>query len=121
MEFNKKKVTDFLSNNAIVILLVLLVLFVGFTRKGFFSGPNYSNIITNVTPRFIIALRRQRLSDHQGHGPVGWPNGRFRRRYRLYAAAASGLYCEILCESAADAVSRRPVDRHVDHGVLRSA
>ena len=40
MEFNKKKVTDFLSNNAIVILLVLLVLFVGFTRKGFFSGPN---------------------------------------------------------------------------------
>ncbi|MFR5600005.1 MAG: ABC transporter permease subunit, partial [Holdemania filiformis] len=56
MEFNKKKVTDFLSNNAIVILLVLLVLFVGFTRKGFFSGPNYSNIITNVTPRFIIAL-----------------------------------------------------------------
>ena len=56
MEFNKKKVTDFRSNNAIVILLVLLVLFVGFTRKGFFSGPNYSNIITNVTPRFIIAL-----------------------------------------------------------------
>ena len=56
MEFNKKKVTDFLSNNAIVILLVLLVLFVGFTRTGFFSGPNYSNIITNVTPRFIIAL-----------------------------------------------------------------
>ena len=59
MEFNKKKVTDFLSNNAIVILLVLLVLFVGFTRKGFFSGPNYSNIITNVTPRFIRSEERR--------------------------------------------------------------
>lgn len=120
MEFNKKKVTDFLSNNAIVILLVLLVLFVGFTRKGFFSGPNYSNIITNVTPRFIIALgvsgclitkaRTCRLAEWSVSAALS-----------PVRCAASGLYCEILCESAADAVSRRPVDRHVDHGVLRSA
>ena len=109
MEFNKKKVTDFLSNNAIVILLVLLVLFVGFTRKGFFSGPNYSNIITNVTPRFIIALGVSGCLITKG---TDLSAGRM---------VGFGLYCEILCESAADAVSRRPVDRHVDHGVLRSA
>lgn len=56
MNFDKNKAINFISNNAIPLLLVVLVFYVGFTRNGFFSGPNLSNIITNVTPRFIIAL-----------------------------------------------------------------
>lgn len=56
MEFNVKKVKNFLSNNAITVMLVILVIFVGFTKKGFFGGPNISNIASNVTPRLIIAL-----------------------------------------------------------------
>ncbi|MEG0177107.1 galactose/methyl galactoside ABC transporter permease MglC [Anaerorhabdus sp.] len=51
-----KKIKDFLSNNAIVILLLLLVLFVGFTQQGFFTLTNFNNITSNVAPRFIIAL-----------------------------------------------------------------
>lgn len=51
-----KKIKNYLSNNAIVILLFLLVLFVGFTQKGFFSWNNFNNIASNTAPRFIIAL-----------------------------------------------------------------
>lgn len=53
---NNKKILNFISNNAITILLFLLVLYVGFTRDGFFSGTNFSNISNNVVPRFLIAL-----------------------------------------------------------------
>lgn len=53
---NFKSIKDFVTNNLIAILLVVLVLFVGFTRDNFFSWANVSNIAANVTPRFIIAL-----------------------------------------------------------------
>ena len=56
MKFDQKKIVDLLTNNAITVLLVLLVLYVGITKDGFFSGANLSNTISNVTPRFIIAL-----------------------------------------------------------------
>ena len=56
MQLNGKKILNYITNNAITFLLVLLVIYVGATQKGFISGPNFSNIITNVTPRFIIAL-----------------------------------------------------------------
>ncbi len=53
---DQKKILNFVSNNAIVILLAILVLFVGFTQNNFFSLGNLDNIICNVSPRFIIAL-----------------------------------------------------------------
>lgn len=56
MKIQNKKISSFISNNAITLLLVLLVFYVGITRDGFFSGPNFNNIVTNVIPRFIIAL-----------------------------------------------------------------
>lgn len=52
----RMKLKDFISNNAIILLLMILVMYVGMTRGGFFSGPNFNNIVTNVIPRFIIAL-----------------------------------------------------------------
>lgn len=56
MEFNKKNVIDFITNNAITVLLIMLVGYVGFTQGGFFSFRNLENIVSNVTPRFLIAL-----------------------------------------------------------------
>lgn len=59
--FNKtfvrqRQLTHILTDNIIAFLLVLLVLFVGFTRDNFFTWGNFINIVSNVTPRFIIAL-----------------------------------------------------------------
>lgn len=51
-----KKIKNYLSNNAIVILLLVLVLYVGFTQDGFFTLKNFNNIASNTAPRFIIAL-----------------------------------------------------------------
>ena len=51
-KFDLKK---FLSNNAIIILIVLLALFVGSTTQNFFTVTNGKNLLLNVAPRFIIA------------------------------------------------------------------
>ena len=51
-KFNIKK---FLSNNAIIILIAILALVVGFSTQNFFSANNLKNLIANVSPRFIIA------------------------------------------------------------------
>ena len=56
MEFNKKNVINFITNNAITVLLIMLVAYVGLTQGGFFSFRNLENIVSNVTPRFLIAL-----------------------------------------------------------------
>ena len=45
----------FLSNNAIIILIAILALAVGFSTQNFFSANNLKNLIANVSPRFIIA------------------------------------------------------------------
>jgi len=52
-KFNLK---EFIFNNAIVFILLILVLVVGFTKNNFFSINNFNNISTNVAVRFIIAL-----------------------------------------------------------------
>ena len=44
-----------LSNNAIIILIILLALFVGCTTQNFFTVTNGKNLLLNVAPRFIIA------------------------------------------------------------------
>lgn len=50
-----KSVKQFASNNAIIILIALLALFVGATTQNFFTDSNGRNLLINVAPRFIIA------------------------------------------------------------------
>lgn len=52
----KRRIYHFFTDNIIAFLLVLLVIFVGLTRDNFFTWGNFINIVSNVTPRFIIAL-----------------------------------------------------------------
>ncbi|MCI8888401.1 MAG: beta-methylgalactoside transporter [Hungatella sp.] len=50
--FDLKK---FMSNNAIIILIVMLAILTGCTTKNFFTTNNFKNLVVNVAPRFIIA------------------------------------------------------------------
>ncbi len=50
--FNVKK---FVSNNAIIILIVVMAILTGCTTKNFFTITNFKNLVVNVSPRFIIA------------------------------------------------------------------
>lgn len=53
---NKKiNIKKLASENAIIILIVVLSLFVGLTTENFFTTDNFKNLIINVAPRFIIA------------------------------------------------------------------
>lgn len=52
----RRQLSHLLKNNFIALLLVALVVFVGLTRDNFFSWNNFFNVMSNVTPRFIIAL-----------------------------------------------------------------
>lgn len=54
-KISAKSVKQFASNNAIIILIALLALFVGLTTQNFFTGSNGKNLLINVAPRFIIA------------------------------------------------------------------
>jgi len=53
---DRKRVTDFMLNNAIVFLLIAISIAVGFLRPAFFSEANFRNLINNTAIRFIIAL-----------------------------------------------------------------
>jgi len=56
MDLTKKfDIKKFLSNNAIILLIALLAIVVGIWKDNFFSMRNLSNLIINVSPRFIIA------------------------------------------------------------------
>ncbi len=52
---NAKSVTNFLSNNAIILLIALLAVVVGIVTDNFFTSGNLKNLVVNVSPRFIIA------------------------------------------------------------------
>ena len=54
-KLNAKAVKNFLSNNAIIILIFILALFVGFVADNFWTSNNFKNLVVNVSPRFIIA------------------------------------------------------------------
>ena len=54
-KFSPQRVKNFISNNAIVILIALLAIVVGVWKENFFSMRNLINLISNVSPRFIIA------------------------------------------------------------------
>ena len=52
---DSKAVLSFLSNNAIIFMIIVLALVVGFVTDNFFTTSNLKNLIVNVSPRFIIA------------------------------------------------------------------
>ena len=52
---NAKSVTKFISDNAIIVLIILLALFTWRNSQNFMSRDNVGNLISNVAPRFIIA------------------------------------------------------------------
>ena len=54
-KLNAKTVKNFLSNNAIIILILCLAIFVGFVADNFWKPANFKNLIINMSPRFIIA------------------------------------------------------------------
>ena len=51
-KFNAK---DFLINNGIIVVLILLAVYTGINQPTFFSSGNLINIALNVAPRFIVA------------------------------------------------------------------
>lgn len=55
MTAKKFNVKDFLINNGIIVVLVLLAVYTGIMQPTFFSTGNFTNIALNVAPRFIIA------------------------------------------------------------------
>ena len=53
---NNKKVTDFLINNGVIIIMVLLVIYTCIASPNFLSVSNFNNIIMNMSFRLVIAL-----------------------------------------------------------------
>ncbi len=54
-KMDAKAVKNFLSNNAIILLVIVLALAVGLKTDNFFTIKNVRNLIINMSPRFIIA------------------------------------------------------------------
>ncbi len=52
---NGKSVLKFISDHAIIFLIILLALFTWANSQNFMSKDNVGNLISNVAPRFIIA------------------------------------------------------------------
>ena len=50
------KIKKFVTNNGIILLLAVLVIYVGITVPTFRSIRNLSNLAINAAPRVIIAL-----------------------------------------------------------------
>lgn len=51
----KADIKKIISDNAIIVLVILLALITGLSSKNFFTATNFKNLITNMAPRFIIA------------------------------------------------------------------
>ncbi len=47
---------DFLINNALILVVVVMVVFTAFNAKNFFSWGTLNNLLSNVSVRYIIAL-----------------------------------------------------------------
>ncbi len=52
----KQKVTDFLINNGVIIVMIILVLYTGLTSKNFFTANNFLNLLSNMSYRLVIAF-----------------------------------------------------------------
>ena len=55
-DINKDSILKALGKNIIVVLLLIMVLYVGFTRENFLSIANLQNVARNVSLRLIMAL-----------------------------------------------------------------
>ena len=55
-KLNGKAVGKWLSNNAIIVMMLAVSLIVGIMHPNFFSGTNMINLFKNVSIRYIIAL-----------------------------------------------------------------
>lgn len=51
----KTDIKKLISDNAIIVLVILLALITGLSSNNFFTATNFKNLITNMAPRFIIA------------------------------------------------------------------
>ena len=53
----KKKLSfkDIMVNYGVIIIMILLVIYTGFTSKNFLSGNNLNNILMNMSSRIVIA------------------------------------------------------------------
>ena len=83
-KLNGKAVTKWLSNNAIIVMMLAVSLIVGIMHPNFFSGTNMINLFKNVSIRYIIAL------DHHRQRPVGRSSGWFCRLPGLHLCADRG-------------------------------
>ncbi|MDR0839895.1 MAG: beta-methylgalactoside transporter [Christensenellaceae bacterium] len=54
--FNTKTISNFLVNNAILLLMIVVAVSVGIARPAFFSAYNAKNLISNTSIRFLVAL-----------------------------------------------------------------
>lgn len=52
----KYDLKEFLTDYALIIVVIMMIIFTGVTRKNFLSFNNLSNLMSNVSVRFIIAL-----------------------------------------------------------------
>ena len=55
-KFNNKSIKDFLINNALTIVVIAMIIFTAFNATNFVTFKNLTNIVSNVSMRFIIAL-----------------------------------------------------------------
>ena len=87
MTAKKFNLKDFLINNGIIVVLVLLAIYTGIMQPTFVSGSNLKNIALNVAPRFIIAC---------GVSGCLITNGRFICLLSRYFTSESGLQRQVL-------------------------
>jgi len=52
----KQKTIDFLINNGVIIVMVILVIYTSITSKNFLTANNFMNILANMSYRLVIAL-----------------------------------------------------------------
>lgn len=53
---DRKTITRLIENNAITIIMIMMVIFVGVSKENFISFSNFKNISVNTAVRFVIAL-----------------------------------------------------------------
>ena len=56
MNTNKKKVSEFLTNYGVILIMVILVIYTGLTADNFLTWNNFSNILMTMSYRLVIAL-----------------------------------------------------------------
>ena len=57
MESNKKfDLKVFMADYALIVVVLIMIIFTGITKDNFISLNNFSNLMANVSVRFIIAL-----------------------------------------------------------------